>query len=272
MLKITVLVDNTVIKPMGLKGEHGLSMLIEKDGKKVLFDTGQSDILLKNLMKLDIDVDFDAVVVSHGHYDHAGGLKAVLENTSTKVFIHREAFKTRYAEEPFKGFIGIPFKKEVIEDLGDVIYIDRAREIIKDVWVSGYVERITPFEKGDSRLYFIENGKKVADIVEDDMSLYIKTKKGLIIVLGCAHAGLVNIIEHARRTTGVEKICGIIGGTHLGLVGKEQRRKTIKFLKSLDFEFIAPNHCTTQSVIAELKGIFGDRLLFAGVGFEHEFS
>lgn len=270
MLKITVLVDNTVLNPMGLKGEHGLSVLIEKDGKKILFDTGQSDILIENAIKLGISLDFDAVVVSHGHYDHAGGLKSILENTSTKVFIHKEAFKNRYAEEPFKGFIGIPFKKEVIEDLGDVEYIDKPREIIKDVWISGYVERVTPFEKGDRRLYYIEEGKRIVDNVEDDMSMYVKTKKGLVIVLGCAHAGLVNIVEHARRTTGVERIYGIIGGTHLGLVSKEQRRKTIEFLKTLDFEFIAPNHCTTQEVIVELRNLFGDKLLFAGVGFEHE--
>ncbi len=111
LLKITVLVDNTVLKPRGLKGEHCLSILIEKDNKKILFDTGQSDILIENANKLGIDLDFDAIVISHGHYDHTGGLKKVLEISSTKVFIHKEAFRNRYAEEPFKGFIGIPFKK-----------------------------------------------------------------------------------------------------------------------------------------------------------------
>ncbi len=90
----------------------------------------------------------------------------------------------------------------------------------------------------------------------------------MIIVLGCTHASLVNIIKHARKVTNVDKIYGIIGGTHLGFVSNEQRRKIIEFLKILNLEFIAPNHCTTQEVIVELKNIFKNKLMFAGVGFE----
>ncbi len=139
---------------------------------------------------------------------------------------------------------------------------------MNDIWISGYVERITPFEKGDKRLYYIKNGRKIIDDVEDDMSIYIRTKKGLIVVLGCAHAGLVNIIKHARKVTSADKIYGIIGGTHLGFVSDEQRRKTIEFLKTLNLEFIAPNHCTTQEVMVELKNIFKDKPMFTVVGFE----
>jgi len=140
-------------------------------------------------------------------------------------------------------------------------------EISPGVFVSGEVPRKTVFEKADETLFCLENGRNIMpDPFHDDMSLYCVTPEGLIIVLGCAHAGLVNIVEHAREVTGVSRVYGIIGGTHLGPAPVEQQEATINYLKELDLQFLGANHCTGLAVISRLANIFGPRFRFCPAG------
>jgi len=269
MIKVTVLVENTVGIPAGLTGEWGLSMLIEAGGKKILFDTGESGGLANNAAALKVDLQsVDALVISHGHYDHTGGMRAFLRRRGRlPVYAHPRLFSSHYSALPREHYIGIPFCREELESLGaHFIFLQEPGEIAPGLWVSGEVPRKTAFEEGDSRLFWIESGNKLPDSVIDDVSIYCSTPEGLVIIPGCAHAGLVNIIEHARQVTGIDKVYGIIGGTHLGMVPKTQKEATIDFLKQIDLPFLAVNHCTGLPTAAGLSHIFGSRFHFAPAG------
>ncbi|MBO8129777.1 MAG: MBL fold metallo-hydrolase [Peptococcaceae bacterium] len=270
VLKITVLSENTAGVPLGLTGEWGLALLVETGGVRILFDTGERGHLLTNAAALGADLkSVDALVMSHGHYDHAGGMQAFLRlRGRLPVYAHPDFFTSHYGALPKAHYIGVPFCREELESSGaKFIFTREPREIAPGIWVSGEVPRKTGFEKGDNRLFCLENGhKKVPDPLRDDMSIYCVTPQGLVIILGCAHAGLVNIIEHARQVTGVNRVYGIIGGTHLGPAPVAQLEATIVFLQGLDLQFLAPNHCTGLPVMARLAGIFGPRFHFAPAG------
>ncbi|HIE11838.1 MAG TPA: MBL fold metallo-hydrolase [Desulfotomaculum sp.] len=268
-LKITVLSENTVGAPLGLVGEWGLALLVETPDAKLLFDTGEQGFAVANAAALGIDLKtVDAVVLSHGHYDHTGGLKSFLRlRGRIPIYAHPDVFALRYAALHQERYIGIPFRRAEIESLGaEFVFVTGPKEIAPGLWVSGQVPRRTGFEKGDARLFCLKDGARKPDPFNDDMSLYAVTSKGIMVILGCAHAGVVNIVEHAREVTGVEKIYGILGGTHLGPVAEEQRRATIDYLQRLGLEFLAANHCTGLPVSAALAHRFGDRFRHAPVG------
>ncbi len=268
MVKITVLSENTS-GSIGLIGEWGLSMVVECSEKKILFDTGMHGQMVANADFLGIDLrSLDALVLSHGHCDHTGGMRAFLGRRGRlPVHAHPDLFALHYVSLPRERYAGIPFCQKELESLGaDFLFGREPREIASGLWVSGEVPRGTPFETGDSRLICFRNASKEPDPLADDMSLYCTTADGLVIILGCAHAGLVNIIRHARQVTGVERVYGIIGGTHLGAVSDAQREATLDFLKQLNLQFLAANHCTGLPVIARLATLFGSSFHFAPAG------
>lgn len=145
-------------------------------------------------------------------------------------------------------------------------------EIGKGLWISGEVPRINDFEKGDKNLYAIHDGGQVPDPLRDDMSLFAGTDKGLLVILGCAHSGIMNIIEHGKKISGMDRVFGIVGGTHLGLLGDSQREKTLEYLEMLEPDFIAPSHCTGLEVMSRLKVLYGKKMSFASVGASFEFE
>lgn len=268
MLKITVLSENTV-GSLGLAGEWGLSMLLETAGNKILFDTGERGGLLGNAAILGVDLkSVDALIMSHGHYDHSGGMQAFLRlRGRLPVYVHPDFFASHYGNPEKPRYAGVPFCKEELTSSGaEFIFTREPMEIVPGVWISGEIPRRTDFEEVDSKLFCLEDGNRVPDALHDDMSLYCAMPEGLVIILGCAHAGLVNIIKHAQEVTGMDKVYGIIGGTHLGPAPVEQQEATINFLNSLNLQFLAPNHCTGQPLMARLAGIFGERFNFAPTG------
>lgn len=275
-LKVTVLVENTVGAPLGLVGEWGLALLIETPEARILLDTGAQGHVVDNAALLGVDLrTVDALVLSHGHYDHTGGLKAFLAvRGRLPVYAHPRLFDLHYSTAPQKHYIGVPFRLAELKSLGaDFVWVGEPREIAPGLWVSGKVPRRTSFEKGDTRLIALadpddESGR--ADPLDDDMSLYAVTRAGLVVILGCAHAGVVNIVEHARKVTGVDRVYGIIGGTHLGPVGEEQRRATIDYLQKLGLQVLAANHCTGLPTIATLAQAFGPRFKYAPAGATFE--
>lgn len=239
-IKIYVLVDNCASNLCS--AEHGLSYLLEYDSK-VLFDTGQSDLFLKNAKTLGIDMNIiNTIALSHGHYDHGNGLK-YLDNK--KLVCHPHVFQSRYSGKQMKP-VGLNQSEKEIRNKFKVTATSEPYWFSKNMVFLGEIPRKFGFEKVTTSFY-LKN--KVNDELLDDTAIAIKTKKGLFIISGCAHSGICNIIEHAKLITNTNKIYGIIGGFHLKHNNK-QTKKTIEYIKALNPEIVMPSHCTDLPALA----------------------
>ena len=280
-VKITVLCENTAAVPLGITGEHGFAALIEKDGEKLLLDTGQGLSLLNNARALQINLaEVKRVVLSHGHYDHTGGLPQFLvPPRGVEIIAHPDVFDTKHAEidSPFgkvKIFIGMRFSRMWLEKgLFSQFNLQKEfKEISPGIFYSGEVPRNTDFEHPDPRLLVERSGSFEPDPLLDDISLLIETDKGPVILLGCAHAGTVNVMKHFAAKTGHEKFHAVIGGTHLGFLGDpNQLEKTMDAFDEYGVEMVAVSHCTGQESAARIYQRFGEKFAFAGAGWSAKF-
>jgi 7,8-dihydropterin-6-yl-methyl-4-(beta-D-ribofuranosyl)aminobenzene 5'-phosphate synthase len=272
-MRITIICENTVGRLIGL-GEHGFSAFIETDQGNYLFDTGSGHSIVKNSLELNKDLrTIRKIFLSHGHYDHTGGLPEVLKlRGKVDVHAHPHLFLDRVHlikenEKETKRFVGLPFKKSYLETLGANFLLNKEFiEIEKGMFLTGEVPRKTSFEKPDSRLFAEVEGKMNLDIFSDDQSLILDTEKGLILILGCAHSGMINIIHHVLNKTGKEKFYAILGGTHLDFLTKEQSNESIEALKRFQVEKIGACHCTGMRAAFKLHQEFGDRFFYGHVG------
>lgn len=276
-LKVTVLVENTVGVPLGLLSEWGLSMFLDFGDERILFDTGEQGSLIGNAQTMGINLkEIDEIVLSHGHYDHTGGLFQLLKyRGKVPVYAHPEIFAGHYGRG-FNGqgdkYLGVPYRLEQLESAGAEFHFHRKPlELRPGLWLSGEIPRQTDFERIDDRMIKMQDGDVVQDTLPDDYSLFYASDKGLVILLGCAHAGLVNIVEWAKRVTGQEKVRAIIGGTHLGPASPEQQEKTVQYLRTLALECLAPNHCTGPDMLAKLAQEFPNQFAWAMAGSSLEF-
>ena len=272
MIRITVLCENSVIIPFGVVGEHGFAAFVETPEGNFLFDTGQGKGILQNSIILNKDLStIKYLVISHGHYDHTMGIPQVLlKKAPLDIYAHPDIFLNRYwiKDNMPPKFIGIPFKKEYLESIGaNFIFKRDFFEIENGVYLSGEIPMETSFEKVDVNMKVLTNeGNFVQDNLKDDYSLAIDTSKGLVILLGCAHAGMVNILNHFIEKTGKDKIYAVIGGTHLGFASPEQMENTLKVLDKYKIEKLGVSHCTGLANSATLFNILKERFFFASVG------
>lgn len=274
---ITILCENTAGIRYGVIGENGFSALVEKDGKKILFDTGQGMALLNNLNALGIDLkNLEAIVLSHGHYDHTTGLRDALSLTpGVDIIAHPDVFSKKYSKKQTQSgektsYIGMRFTQEYLEhNFKSRFQFHRDFfEICSGIYFSGEVTRKTDFEFSDPRLKVKNSDQLEDDPLADDISLLIETSHGPVILLGCAHAGVVNIMKHFEEIMGFDKYYGLIGGTHLKFLSHErQLETTMEALDKYDLELIAPAHCTGQQVAAIFYSRFGQRFSFAHAGW-----
>ena len=272
-MKVTVVIDNCI--PPSTRGpflaEHGLSLLIESEGKRVLFDTGQTGAVVNNLSLLGVHPStLDAIVLSHGHYDHVGGLMSVLQHAAKPlpVYAHSDIFQTHVSIAGKRHYIGIPFTEPQLSTLGaQWILSSQPVEVIPGLWFSGQIPRQTDYEKGDARLFTCQSdGCCSEDLILDDVSLFHASEQGLRVIGGCAHAGIINTIRHGLALTGQTRLHTWIGGTHLAPVSAEQQNATLDALEELAPELIAANHCTGFAMMATLRERFGERFIPAFVG------
>lgn len=270
--RITILCENSVARPGALIAEHGFAALIETSSDSILFDTGQGFGLLNNAQEMGLNLQkISTVVLSHGHSDHTGGLPALLAylQRPLAVVAHPDIFSERYWRSNFElRPIGMVAQQSELEGQGASFSLScRYQQLTENLYCSGEVPRRSNFENGDPHLVIADGqGGYCPDPLRDDLSLALTTEKGLVILLGCAHAGVINIIDHFREQSGEERICALIGGTHLGPASEEQFQATLAMLKRYRIGKIGLSHCTGLNRGAQLFQEFAGRSFFAAAG------
>jgi 7,8-dihydropterin-6-yl-methyl-4-(beta-D-ribofuranosyl)aminobenzene 5'-phosphate synthase len=267
---LTVLVENTV-QGRGLQAEHGLSILIQTERECVLFDTGQTDLLSKNATALDLSLaQVNAVVLSHGHYDHTGGLKTALDAApSARVCVHPDALKPRFAGNgdgtSRQVGLGEPAAEVLRDRSSRVVWTEKPTEVAQGIFVTGTIPRITTFENTGGRFYLDEACAR-PDALRDDQALFFDTDEGLVILLGCGHAGVVNTVDYVRQLTGSRPVNAVLGGFHLLDASQERMTKTIEAFRKWDLQRLAPAHCTGLAALMQLSSAFPGRCAPCPVG------
>ena len=263
-MKLTVLVDNNTLIDRYFQGEPGVSYYIEADGLKVLFDVGYSDIFIHNAHKMAIDLlDLDYVVLSHGHLDHTWGLdpllrlytEAKLEGIPARrpgLVAHTRALHPKWNEElPRSGSL---LEEKKLTGFFDLIMSEEPYYVSENLVFLGKIERGNSFEARKPHGKTLEDGVEVDDWLLDDSALAYRTEGGLVIITGCSHSGICNIVEQARQVCGAGRILDIIGGLHLMDPPQEQLLGTVNFFQTLKPEALHACHCTDlESKIALAK-------------------
>jgi len=269
-IEITTLVDNTAKE--GFQSEHGLSFWIEYGDRRVLFDTGQSDIVVKNAKLLDVNLaDTEAIVLSHGHYDHTGGLAAVL-NIARKanIYLHPEALKPKFGlKDNETKAIGMSdsAKQVILRMAGNkkVIGTKMPTEVSKGLFVTSRIPRNNSYEDvgGD---FFLDSNCNKPDTLPDDQAMFFDSPNGLIVLLGCAHAGVVNTLHYIAKLSGEKRIYTVIGGMHLLNASAERIEYTIEAFRQYDVQKIGLAHCTGNNTVKKFKNVFSDQCFVCSVG------
>jgi len=271
-LKIIVLAEDSVLYESPFLGQHGISLLLEaRKGnikENILMDVGQSsNAILSNMEKMGVSPQIiDTIVLTHCHYDHTQGVVDIINATaknSVQIIVHPDIFRIHFITAPFLRFIGITHKdsKDKIEEAGGILYLTKdPLTLMPGLLTTGEVKRLTDFEDPGIALSTIENGKVKKDHVLDDISIIANVKgKGLVIITGCSHAGIVNIVKHSIDLTKIDNIEGIIGGFHLIEADNTKIEKTVAELSKLNINWIKAGHCTGFKAQVELYSQFQDR-------------
>ncbi len=272
-----MLVDDYARK-RGFLGQHGFSALVEVEQRgsarllRVLVDTGQdASVLLSNADKLGLDLgQVDAILITHGHYDHAGGLLGLLDNAGLEgkpVIMHPDALKPKFAAKPRFRFAGVlRFSRSAIEARGAIPVLSKKPvQLSGDVWATGEVERRTPFEQVEGFLTLGPEGL-VEDKLLDDQALVVRHEEGLVVITGCAHSGVVNTVLYAMKLAGEERILAVVGGFHLESANEERLAKTVEELGRLKPAQVCACHCTGLKAFCKLMAAFGPRFRRPGAG------
>jgi 7,8-dihydropterin-6-yl-methyl-4-(beta-D-ribofuranosyl)aminobenzene 5'-phosphate synthase len=240
-MTISILTDNH--PGVRTPAEHGLSYLIEFDGKSLLFDTGQSDMFLRNAGKMNIDIQgTDMIILSHGHFDHGNGLEYL---SGGKLICHPDCFASRYRKKDH-SYIGLKNSRNEIAVKFNLITVKEPFSISEKNIFLGEISRLTSFESQSTAFVFNDG---TPDFVMDDSAIAMQTGKGLFIVTGCGHAGIVNTMEYAKKVTGESIIYGIMGGFHLKEIDN-QTKESIKYLKANKVKHVYPSHCTALPALS----------------------
>lgn len=274
-LKITTLIENEPDDGAELAYEHGLSLFIEFDGKKILFDAGQTGAFLENAVKLGKQMEaVDFIFISHGHYDHSGGVPTLLDylrdwngeksdSSRISMYVGAELFIPKYKKLPDDNwhYNGNPFTEAEVADAPVELHklTEDVTYITKKIMVFKNFVRYTEYEKTNPKFYVkqdnIGNFYKPDEFV-DEIVLGLLTSKGLVLVVGCSHVGIVNIMENVTRRTGLP-IYSVLGGTHLVEADEQRLQKTVAAMRNYNLQEIAVSHCTGEQGMALVQEEFG---------------
>jgi 7,8-dihydropterin-6-yl-methyl-4-(beta-D-ribofuranosyl)aminobenzene 5'-phosphate synthase len=278
-LKLTVLVDNNTLIDRYFLAEPGVCFYIETEGKKILFDAGYSDVFIRNANKIGIRLqDLDMVVLSHGHLDHTWGLTHLVQllaetqteekrNKKPSLIAHPLAFASRshrsekeigsiLKEDTLKKFFNLKLTREPLKLTGKMTFL-------------GEISRLNDFEGKKSIGMIFVDGKETPDFIPDDSAVAFHSKDGLVVITGCSHSGICNIIEQARRVTGVQTIADVIGGFHLLAPSQKQLQGTLDYFQRLKPAAVHACHCTDLKSKIALASVVNLREVGAGMILEN---
>ncbi len=259
-VKITTLIENSLGEHKALKNEHGLSFLIEQDDRKILFDTGQSGAFIDNAEQLRIDVaKVDTVVLSHGHYDHSGGLKSLCRNNQDfELWVGDGFFDDKYGVEgPRYEFLGNNFGPEYLAARNIQYRTTAGQDIVeigRGIFIVGSFPRVYQDEQLNSRFLVNKGDSFEVDQFVDEVLLVIETEKGLVVLLGCSHPGLKNMLDTVRDRFH-KQIWAVMGGTHLVEAGERSLNSTMEYLQNFPAALLGVSHCTGKLASAKIAAV-----------------
>ncbi len=256
-MKIIVLTENTA--GGNLLAEHGLSYIIEHKNKRILFDTGHSDVFLKNAKELGVDIP-ETIVLSHGHWDHGDGLRFL---EGQKLIAHPNIFMKRFRKNDNSN-IGLQLSKDEIESRFQLTTSDAPYKVTEHIIFLGEIPRTNNFE---AKITSFVDEQDIPDFVLDDSALAIVDNQEIIVVSGCAHSGICNIIEYAKEITGISGVKAVIGGFHLKHNNK-QTQSTIEYFKEQKIQQVYPSHCTELPALNAFLNSFNFKQVKTGMTIE----
>jgi 7,8-dihydropterin-6-yl-methyl-4-(beta-D-ribofuranosyl)aminobenzene 5'-phosphate synthase len=268
-MRIISVVDDRGQPDVNLEPEHGASFLIEADGRKVLFDTGKSgSVLMQNLAILEIvPEEIEAVVVSHAHDDHTGGLTEFLDRVpGIRLYAHPDLFRKRYRKsDTGPRLVGPAMNRKALAHRAELKLNGQPVEVIPGVWTTGEIQpRSRP--EGRSPYHVVRQASGwIADPYGDDLSVVLKTKEGLVLICGCCHAGLLNTLACVRSAFGADPVA-VVGGTHLVHIDVPTMEQVVEELKDYGPPRLWVGHCTGDRAFLALKAAFGDLVSLCPVG------
>jgi 7,8-dihydropterin-6-yl-methyl-4-(beta-D-ribofuranosyl)aminobenzene 5'-phosphate synthase len=275
--KLTVLVENHVCDLPGLKAENGFCILIEKNGSSYLYDTGRSGVCVQNAVVMGKDITkVSKIFLSHGHLDHTGGLAKTLAAIGHPVEIvaHPDVFGKKVMGRMFP--IGIPFTEKELKDNFKVTFNFQKgfSKVADGIWLTGEVPMLNDKETIPAQAKVEINGRLERDLIPDDNSLVIETGKGLVVVMGCGHRGVINILSYIKKTLN-KPVHAIIGGMHMESADPEHVKFVEKELQTFihhdHTQVLAPCHCTGEHEVTELKNDFPEIFIDTHGGTTFEF-
>lgn len=269
-MKFAFLMENKT-ESSGVLAEHGLSIYIEAQGKKILFDAGASSLFADNAKKMDIDLEqIDTVVISHGHYDHTGGVPRFCEeNKIAPIYVHENAFYENYSLEAdgSKSIDSIQWNDQQRAMIDPrIIRTSGVQWITENIAVSGTIPKIDGFEPTATFYRILPDQSVVEDSMDHEQILVIREPEGLYVFSGCSHRGVVPAIRYARGIFDGERIAVLVAGMHLMWADETMRKKVVDQIVKEDIDQVMPVHCTGINAICDLKMAIGDKCIVPAAG------